>query len=59
MYVWIWRHLPGGLPGKLLGSLLLLAAAVLVLFVWVFPAVEPLLPFNDVTVDTAEDPATP
>ena len=57
MYTWIWRHLPGGLPGKLLGSLLLLAAVVLVLFLWVFPAVEPLLPFNDVTVDTAQDPA--
>ena len=52
MYVWIWRHLPGGLPGKLLGSLLLLAAAVLLLFFVVFPAVEPLLPFNDVTVET-------
>ena len=51
MYVWIWRHLPGGLPGKLLGSLLLLAAAVLLLFFVVFPAVEPLLPFSDVTVD--------
>lgn len=51
MYVWIWRHLPGGLPGKLLGSLLLLTAAVLLLFFVVFPAVEPLLPFNDVTVE--------
>ena len=59
MYVWIWRHLPGGLPGKLLGSLLLLAAVVLVLFLWVFPAVEPLLPFNDVTVDSAEETASP
>ncbi|MFP5219194.1 MAG: hypothetical protein ACLGIG_05575 [Actinomycetes bacterium] len=51
MYVWIWRHLPGGLPGKLLGSLLLLAAAVLVLFVYVFPEVEERLPYSDVTVD--------
>ena len=50
MYVWIWRHLPGGLPGKLLGSLVLLAAAVALLFLVVFPAVEPLLPWNDVTV---------
>jgi hypothetical protein len=50
VYVWIWRHLPGGLPGKLLGSLLLLALAVAVLFLFVFPAVEPLLPWNDVTV---------
>jgi len=50
VYVWIWRHLPGGLPGKLLGSLVLLAAAVALLFLVVFPAVEPLLPWNDVTV---------
>jgi hypothetical protein len=51
VYTWIWRTLPGGLPGKLLGSLLLLAAAVALLFFVVFPAVEPLLPFSDVTVE--------
>lgn len=51
MYVWIWRKLPGGLPGKLAGSLVLLAAAVALLFFLVFPWVEPRLPFNDVTVD--------
>jgi len=51
VYSWIWRTLPGGLPGKLLGSLVLLAAAVAVLFLLVFPAVEPLLPFSDVTVE--------
>ena len=56
MYGWIWRTLPGGLPGKLAGSLVLAVLAVAVLFLWVFPAVEPLLPFNDVTVDTSEDP---
>jgi hypothetical protein len=51
MYVWIWRHLPGGLWSKLLLSLLLvLAVCALLLFV-VFPRVEPLLPFSDVTVD--------
>ena len=59
MYTWIWRQLPGGLPGKLVGSLLLLTAAVLLLFFVVFPAVEPLLPFGDVTVeqDSASRPA--
>lgn len=50
MYVWIWRHLPGGLPGKLLGSLVLVAAAVALLFFVVFPWAEPRLPFNQVTV---------
>ena len=57
MYGWIWRTLPGGLPGKLLGSLLLLVAAVALLFLVVFPAVEPLLPIGDVTVE--QDPAQP
>jgi hypothetical protein len=51
MYVWIWRHLPGGTASRALLSLLLvLAVAGLLLFV-VFPWVEPRLPFNDVTVD--------
>ncbi len=53
MYGWIWRTLPGGLPGKLVGSLLLLLPRSLLLFIVVFPAVEPLLPFSDVTVDQA------
>ena len=51
MYGWIWRSLPGGLPGRLLGSLLLATAATALLFFVVFPAVEPLLPFSDVTVE--------
>lgn len=51
MYTCIWCTLPGGLPGKLAGSLLLLAAVVALLFLVVFPAVEPLLPFSDVTVE--------
>lgn len=51
MYVWIWRHLPGGLPGKLAGSAILVLAVVALLFLVVFPYVGPRLPFNDVTVD--------
>ncbi|HEY6744454.1 MAG TPA: hypothetical protein VI357_01930 [Mycobacteriales bacterium] len=51
MYVWIWRKLPGGLPGKLIGSAILVLAVVALLFLVVFPYVEPRLPFNDVTVD--------
>jgi hypothetical protein len=50
MYTWIWRQLPGGRPGKLAGSLLLvLAVSALLLFV-VFPWLEPMLPLNEVTV---------
>jgi hypothetical protein len=50
MYVWIWRHLPGPLAARLVQALVLLAAAVAVLFFVVFPRVEPLLPYSDVTV---------
>jgi hypothetical protein len=50
MYVWMWRRLPGGLPGKLLGSLLLLVAVVALLYLVVFPWLGPKLPFNHVTV---------
>jgi hypothetical protein len=51
VYVWIWHKLPGGLPAKLIGSAILILAVVALLFLVVFPYVEPRLPFNDVTVD--------
>jgi len=51
VYSWIWRRLPGGTGSKaLLALLLVLAVSALLLFV-VFPQVEHLLPFSDVTVD--------
>jgi hypothetical protein len=50
MYTWIWRHLPGGVPAKAVAALVLvLAVSALLLFV-VFPRVEPLLPFTEVTM---------
>jgi hypothetical protein len=50
MYTWIWRRLPGPMAAKAGGAILLaLAVSALLLFV-VFPWVEPLLPFTDVTV---------
>ena len=51
MYVWIWRKLPGGTPGKLAGSLVILAGVVALLLLVVFPWAEPRLPFNNVNVD--------
>ncbi|MBA2768137.1 MAG: hypothetical protein H0U35_03190 [Sporichthyaceae bacterium] len=51
MYPWIWRHLPGPLPVRLLLALLLAAGVVLLLFSTVFPWAENALPFLDVTVD--------
>ncbi|GAA3748483.1 hypothetical protein [Micromonospora maritima] len=50
MYSWIWRKLPFGLPGKLIGSVLLATATVALLWFVVFPWAEPLLPFDDVQV---------
>jgi hypothetical protein len=51
MYPWIWRHTPGPVWLRLLIWLVVLAAVVVMLFGWVFPWVEPRLPFTDVTVD--------
>jgi len=59
MYVWLWRHLPGGVPGKLFGSLVLFLGAVALLLFIVFPKVSPHLPFNDVTIDRPSHAATP
>lgn len=50
MYAWIWKKLPFGVPGKLIGSLLLVGMAVAGLWFWGFPTAEPLLPFDDVSV---------
>lgn len=47
MYAWLFRHLPGPLWARIALSILLLAAVIVVLFGWVFPAVAPHLPFND------------
>ena len=46
----LWRHLPGPWPLRVLSCLVLLVAVVAVLFIVVFPWVEPRLPFTDVTV---------
>ena len=50
MYAWIWRTLPFGFWGKLLGALLLAAGFGLLFWYVIFPAIDPLLPFNDVQV---------
>lgn len=52
MYAWIWRKLPFGRYGKLTGSLLLITATAALLWFFVFPWAEPLLPFDDVQVGT-------
>jgi len=56
MYGWIWGKLPYGLPGKLVGSALLIVVAGAVLWLWVFPVVDGLLPTNDVQVTNGQNP---
>lgn len=51
MYGWLWRHLPGPTAVRVVLALVLFGVVVAALFVWVFPWVEPRLPFTDVTVD--------
>lgn len=50
MYAALWRILPGPRWLKALEALVLVALVVATLFQWVFPAIAPLLPFNDNTV---------
>lgn len=52
MYAWIWRHLPGPLPLRLVIALALVVAVVALLLTTVFPWAEHALPFLDVTVDS-------
>ncbi|WP_238019912.1 hypothetical protein KZZ52_00300 [Dactylosporangium sp. AC04546] len=63
MYAWIWRHIPfRQWQLKALVSLVLVGVAGALLWYQLFPAVEPLLPFDDVQVETTttpEEPATP
>ena len=50
MYAFLWRHLPGPVYLKGLIAAVLLALIVVLLFGWVFPWVEPLMPFSGNTV---------
>lgn len=50
MYGWFWRHLPGPTWVRTLTTVALAGAVVVVLFGWVFPAIAPHMPFNQLTV---------
>ncbi len=52
MYASLWRVLPGPWPVKALISVILVDEVVAVCFLWLFPAVAPLMPFNDNTIQT-------
>lgn len=51
MYGWIWRHLPGPLGVRIGTAALLVAGVVALLMFVVFPWLEPMLPFNNVTTE--------
>jgi hypothetical protein len=59
MYAFIWRKLPFGLPGKIVGSTVLLLATVALLWFVAFPWAEPILPFDDVQVGTGTEGGGP
>jgi hypothetical protein len=68
MYSWIWRHIPfRQWQLKALVSVALAAGVGALLWYQVFPVVEPILPFDDVQVETndrgadtnVESPAQP
>ena len=50
MYGWVWRRLPGATWLKILAAIGLILALITVLFLWVFPWLAPLLPFQQQTV---------
>ncbi len=50
MYAALCRALPGPTWAKALQSLVLVVLVVVVCFAWVFPWLEPLVPWADVTV---------
>jgi len=50
VYAALWRVLPGPTWLRALILVLLAAAVVVACFAWVFPALAPYMPFNDVTV---------
>jgi hypothetical protein len=51
IYAAIWRALPGPLAVRVLLAIVLVLAVVAFCFLWLFPRVAPLMPFNDNTVD--------
>jgi hypothetical protein len=59
MYGWIWRALPFGLRGKLIGSLVLLASVVILLWFVLFPIIEPIMPFNNVQMPASNPTSAP
>jgi hypothetical protein len=52
MYAALWRVLPGPLALRVVLVGMIVLAVVAACFLWLFPLVAPLVPFNDTTVTT-------
>jgi hypothetical protein len=48
MYLWLWRHLPGGVTSKLAYAIILALATAALLWFIIFPWLTPLLPLDRV-----------
>jgi hypothetical protein len=59
MYSWIWRHLPFGLTGRMIGSLLLVGGVAALLWYQVFPNIEQYMPFTDGQITGTEGGGAP
>lgn len=59
MYSYLWKLLPGNTIAKIVQSIVLLAAIVVILFKVVFPVIMPLLPIDDGTLEGPEVVSTP
>ena len=51
LYAALWRALPGPFVVRVLLATVLALLVVAVCFLWLFPRIAPLMPFNDNTVD--------
>ena len=51
MYAALWHALPGPTWARVLLLLCAFVALTLVLFLYVFPAIEPMLPFDQITLE--------
>ncbi|MBW9205565.1 hypothetical protein KV102_16250 [Mumia sp. zg.B53] len=58
MYAALWRILPGPTAVKALIAVALFVGVVLILFLVVFPEVEPLLPFDQITLEPEQTAGT-
>lgn len=53
MYAWIWGHLPGNTLVRVLIAFVVAFAVVTVLFLWLFPIVDAMLPIDDSQISSA------